>query len=259
MNKQRYLAELQKLLVFMTEEDKALAVRHFGDMFDAVGEEGAAALAQQLGSPTKAAIGLSRGYEPGSIKNLPAPPPGAGKPRASLTQTQEDPWGDLPTFDLPDAEPAAPAAEAPAEERPAPGQKPDFLREPPAEFVAPSRPAYHYERSLPLGAGIPLLALVMIAIGIPLLALTLVIMAVCLAPGAAGIFGASLAAIGGLWCLDILADAMLLFGATLLILAVGLLLLWGGIWLCVRLAGLYIRGVKWLCAELLGRKVTADE
>lgn len=259
MNKQRYLAELQKLLVFMTEEDKALAIRHYGDMFDTVGEEGEEELAQQLGSPTKSAIGLSRGYEPGSIQNLPAMPAKAQKPKASLTQTQEDPWGDLPTFEVPDLDlPEDPAA---AETKPEPRRKPDFLREMPEEDdpIEKTSPEYYYERSMPLGAGVTLLVLVMVALGLPLAALILALMAVCLAPGAAVVLGAYLAAVGGLWCLSILADAMLLFGAAFLILAVGLIVLWGGIWLCSRLAMLYVRGVQWLCGEFLGRKVMVHE
>ena len=259
MNKQRYLAELQKLLVFMTEEDKALAIRHYGDMFDAVGEEGEAELARQLGSPTKAAIGLSRGYEPGSIQSLPAMPAKKQKIKPALTQTQDDPWGDLPTFEIPDL--GIPDVPATAERKPEPQKKPDFLREMPEEDdrTENTAPEYYYERSMPLGAGIALLVLVMIALGIPLAALVMALMAVCLAPGAAIVFGAYLAAVGGLWCLSIIADAMLLFGAAFLILAVGLIVLWGGIWLCSRLAMLYIRGVQWLCGELLGRKVTVHE
>ncbi len=261
MNKQRFLAELQKLLVFMSEEDRALAIRHFCDMFDAVGEEREEELSRQLGSPTKAAIGLSRGYEPGSIQNLPPIPSMAQKPKASLTQTQEDPWGDLPTFEIPELELPDHLAEGAENKKPASPKKPDFLRDLPEEEedVLPRTPAYYYERSLSLGAGIPLFVLVMLALGLPLAGLSLALMAVCLAPGAAVLLGAYLAAIGGLWCLSMIADAMLLFGAAFLILAVGLILLWGGIWLCVRLVGLYIRGVRWLWGELLGRKVTVHE
>lgn len=261
MNKQRYLSELQSLLVFMTEEDRELAIRHYGDIFDAVGEAGTDELIRSLGSPTKSAIALSRGYEPGNIKNLPKAPAGAQKPRAALTQTQDDPWGDLPTFEIPAV------GEDPAEEFPVrqetPGTKPaEPLPEPEPEplpaFEAPE-PEEYYERSMPLGVGIPLLVLVMVAIGVPLAALVLALTAVCLAPGAAVIFGAYLIAVGGLWCLAYVADAVLLFGAALLVLAVGLVVLWGGIWLAGRMFILYARGVNWLGGELLGRKVTDDE
>ena len=261
MNKQRYLGELQSLLVFMTEEDRELAIRHYGNIFDAVGEDGAEDLIRSLGSPTKSAIALSRGYEPGSIKNLPKVPAMVQQPKAALTQTEDDPWGDLPTFEVPtiteDKTEAIPAeAETPEAERPAEFQKdePELSSEP-----EPTEPQTYYERSISLGLGIPLLILVLVAIGVPLAALVLALSVVCLAPGAAVIFGAYLIAVGGLWCLSYVADAVLLFGAALLVLAIGLVVLWGGLWLASRLMILYTRGVQWLCGELLGKKVTDDE
>lgn len=263
MNKQRYLAELQQLLVFMTEEDREQAIRHFGDIFDAAGVEGEATLVEKLGSPTKSAISLSRGYEPGTIKNLPVLPQGIGKPKAALTQTQDDPWGDLPTFEVPampegkdtpaEAAEAADGEEVPAEEIPA--EKPIL----PVEDEDDEEEEDEIDRPMPLGLGISLLTLILIAIGIPVAVLFLALMAVCVAPGAAVLFGAYLVAVGGLWCLGFMADAILMFGLAFLILAVGLLVLWGGIWLCSRLVLGYAAGVRWLSGELLGRKVTDDE
>lgn len=271
MNKQRYLSELQSLLVFMTEEDRELAVRHYGDIFDAAGENGVEDLVRSLGSPTKAAIALSRGYEPGNIKNLPQAPAAAEKPKTAFTQMEDDPWGDLPTFDIPSVE-GKPDREVPLEEEPAEvdasglelvsGPEEDPIPEAPEEPESPMEEpvqAEYYERSMPLGAGIPLLILVMVAIGVPVAALVLILAAVCLAPGGAVIFGAYLIAVGGIWCLSFAADAILLFGGALLVLAVGLAVLFGGVWLASRLFGLYARGVAWLCGEFLGRKVTEDE
>lgn len=261
MNKQRYLSELQSLLVFMTEEDRELAIRHYGDIFDAVGEDGADDLIRSFGSPTKSAIGLSRGYEPGNIKNLPKAPASVQKPKAALTQTEDDPWGDLPTFDIPSMV-EEPAEDIPTRtEAPKAEPSPDLRTEEPEPapaFESPE-PEEYYERSMPLGVGIPLLILVMIAIGVPLAAFILALCTVCLAPGAAVIFVAYLVAVGGLWCLSYVADAVLLFGTALLVLAIGLVILWGGLWLASRLVLLYVRGVRWLCGELLGRKVTDDE
>lgn len=264
MNKQRFLAELQRLLVFMTEEDRELAIRHYGDIFDAAGEDGEAALVESLGSPTKAAIALSRGYEPGSIKNLPKAPASLRKPKAALTQTEDDPWGDLPTFEIPTLEEDTPMPEA---EQPEEHESEAEAENKPIS-PTPEAPAWvedepdqeaEYDRPMPLGAGIALLTLVLIAIGIPLAAITLALMAVCLAPGAAVVLGAYLAAVGGLWCLGYMADAIMMFGLAFLVLAVGLIVLWGGIWLCSRLVKVYAMGVRWLCGELLGRKVTEDE
>ena len=261
MNKQRYLSELQSLLVFMTEEDRELAIRHYGDIFDAVGETGADDLIRSFGSPTKSAIGLSRGYEPGNIRNLPKAPAAVRKPKAALTQTEDDPWGDLPTFEIPSIG-EEPAKDIPVRQEAPKAEPAEPLPEPEAEplpVFESQEPEEYVERSMPLGVGIPLLVLVMLAIGVPLAALVLALCAVCLAPGAAVIFGAYMIAVGGLWSLSYIADAVLLFGAALLVLAVGLVVLWGGLWLATRLVLLYVRGVNWLCGELLGRKVTDDE
>lgn len=261
MNKQRYLSELQSLLVFMTEEDRELAIRHYSNIFDAAGEAGTDDLIRSLGSPTKSAISLSRGYEPGNIQNLPKAPASVQMPKAALTETEDDPWGDLPTFEVPvitdeHTEPFPAEPDANKAEPPVTFQKDE------AELSSapePMEPDIYYERSMPLGLGIPLLILVLLAIGIPLAVLALALSAVCLAPGAAVVFGAYLIFVGGLWCLSYMADAVLLFGAALLVLAVGLVILWGGIWLVSRLFLLYGRSVQWLCGELLGRKVTDDE
>lgn len=260
MNKQRYLGELQSLLVFMTEEDRELAIRHYGDIFDAAGEDRADELIRSFGSPTKSAIALSRGYEPGSIKNLPTSPVLVHAPKARPVPTP------LPTFELPPLEENT-TEELPAEAEIAPtvveNAKPeaptDSRKEESVPVPEPEEPELYYERTMPLGAGIALLVLVMAALGVPLAALVFALIAVCLAPGAAVVFGAYLAAVGGLWCLTYMADAILMFGLAFLILAVGLVLLWGGIWLASRLALLYVHGVQWLCGELLGRQVTDDE
>lgn len=257
MSKQRYLAELQRLLVFMTEEDREQAIRHFGDIFDAVGEEGEASLLETLGSPTKSAISLSRGYEPGSVKNLPDLSLFTKKTKAALTDTDGDPWGDLPTFDSPPAE----TDETPAEPEEAVSHE-DVVPAPEEELPLPAEPEKKersVDRPMPLGVGIPLLALILIAIGIPVAGLFLGLMVVCVAPGSAVIFGAYLAAVGGLWCLSYLADALLMFGLAFLILSVGLLVLWGGIWLCSRLVLGYVLAVRWLSGVLLGKKVSDYE
>ena len=313
MNKQRYLAELRRLLVFMNDEDREEAVRRCGEAFDAVGPEGEAALIGDMGSPTKMAIGLSRGYEPGRIPDViprtaivrPTAPESTETPPAAegelMPPEPEITWTELPTFDssetvepedaaeaAPPSEesvreaipPEVPAAEespvtaeepAPAPEPPA-EEKPEWQEETPAEDAGepagetqepdePSeepRPHTIIERTMPLGLGIPLFILVFGALGIPLGILCLALSLVLLAPGCAILFGAYLIGVGGLWCTAYMADAVLLFGAAFIVLAVGLLVLWLGIWLAVKLWTVYVRGVGWIAGELLGRKVTAD-
>lgn len=250
MNKQRYLAELQRLLVFMTEADRAETVRRYSDLFDIAGPEGESELLNSIGSPTKAAIGLSRGYEPGNLSQLPGMPEENGKPAPALTQTQDDPWGDLPAFDLPDFV----SEEQEADEN-APKDKAFSMPDLPGctPFSGQERkPAV--SRSMPLWLGIPLFVIVIVGLGIPLAAVLAALIAALIAPGCAALFGAWLVAVGGLWCVSFMADAILLFGAAFIVLSLGIVLLCGGIWLDGKLAALYIRGLRWVGGELLGRR-----
>lgn len=295
MNRQRFLAELRRLLVFMSEEDRDEAVRRCGEAFDAAGPEGESALIADMGSPTKLAIGLSRGYEPGKIPDV-IPKTAIVRPKAAEAAPAEgellpaEPkvtWTDLPSFELHEAGPAepeaAPAAEAPAEEpasaaeAPAPEEAPvpaaepekaaDEKREWKNETPEPvaGEPAAEpegshtaVERTMPLWLGIPLFILVFGALGIPLGILCLALSLALLIPGAAILFGAYLIGVGGLWCTAYMADAVLLFGAAFIVLAVGMLVLWLGIWIAVKLFTAYGKGVGWIAGELLGRKVTTD-
>ncbi len=274
MNKQRYLAELQRLLVFMTEEDRTLTVRRYADMFDEAGEDGADALIVRIGSPTKAAIALSRGYEPGSAAypgdEPPEEAPRQPEPKPERTPAPDGLWDDLLDYDLPDymAEDAPFAEESSEDEDDMPGGEAAYTGDDrvPAWDVPPDEPWREqaargdlYTRSVPLGLGIPLFVLITAAIGIPLFVLAVAVMAALLAPGLAGIFGAYLSAVGGLWCISYVADAILLFGLAFLILAVGLIVLWAGVWIDAKIIDLCARGIQWLSGELLGRKVTGDE
>ena len=299
MNKQRYLAELRRLLVFMSDEDRDEAVRRCGEAFDAAGPEGEAVLIAEMGSPTKMAIQLSRGYEAGKIPDVipkpvvarPAPveAPAAGTPAVEelLPPEPQVTWTEMPAFDPSAAEaaeaktdgtagePAKPETESAPEETPAepgagtppapaePAPEPEPSPEGPHgwknETPAPAAEARTVvERSMPLGLGIPLFILVFGALGIPLGLLCLALSLVLLCPGCAILFGAYLIGVGGLWCTAYMADAVLLFGAAFIVLAVGLLALWLGIWLAVKLFTAYGKGVGWIAGELLGRKVTTD-
>ena len=61
INRQKFLAELAKLLTFMYEEDRQLALRIYERMFDAVADENA--LIQGLVSPTRQAVVIARTYD----------------------------------------------------------------------------------------------------------------------------------------------------------------------------------------------------
>ena len=61
INKQRFLAELGKLLTFMQEDDRVRALELYNDIFDEVGNE--TAVLQLLVSPTRQAVNLARAYD----------------------------------------------------------------------------------------------------------------------------------------------------------------------------------------------------
>lgn len=260
MNKQRYLAELQRLLVFMTEEDRTQTIRRYGELFDAAGPEGETELIRQIGSPTKAAIGLSRGYEPGNpALPLPQAPAEAvsdkepeAEPEAAHPDADEDPFGEMPSFELPDYMSLPDEGDEQGERR----------------FSMPDLPAYtgadehggsaDAQRSIPLGLGIALFVLVILGLGVPLAAVAAGLCAALLVPGCGVFAGAYLFFVGGLWCLSYIADAILLFGGAFVVLALGIILFFAGLWLDGKLIALYIRGLRWVAGELFGRR-TANE
>ncbi|MCI6487888.1 MAG: hypothetical protein MSA25_07495 [Clostridiales bacterium] len=60
INKQKFLAELARLLTFMYEEDRQEALAMYEGMFDEAGDE--QALLQALASPTRQAVVIARAY-----------------------------------------------------------------------------------------------------------------------------------------------------------------------------------------------------
>ena len=158
MNKQRYLAELGQLLIFMTSADRALTLEKFGALFDEAGPGGAEALAGRIGSPTKNAIRLSRSYMPGCLTdeilfqgmdlNMPAPEPAPVKEPEPEDEAEEavaeEPryaGPEMPDLsDMPEL-PDLPDAEAPAEEEPEPEAEDEDAGEPEEETPPAPAPA----------------------------------------------------------------------------------------------------------------------
>ena len=61
INKQKFLAELGRLLTFMYEEDRRMALAMYSDMFDSCRDE--ELMVQRLGSPTRQAVAIARNYD----------------------------------------------------------------------------------------------------------------------------------------------------------------------------------------------------
>lgn len=69
INKQKFLAELGRLLTFMSEEDRIEALTLYEKMFDDAGDEQALMSAMQ--SPTRQAVVIARAYDAGSRRQSP--------------------------------------------------------------------------------------------------------------------------------------------------------------------------------------------
>ena len=75
INKQKFLAELGRLLAFMYDEDRKMALAMYSDMFDSCRDE--ELLVQSLGSPTRQAVAVARNYDAKSRKQQLASEDGA--------------------------------------------------------------------------------------------------------------------------------------------------------------------------------------
>lgn len=254
MNKQRFLAELRRLLVYMTEDDRDLTIRRYAEMFDDVGESGEQAFIQSLGTPTKVAISLSRGYEPGKVVEL-SEPPQIQKPQES-EPFPEIPWAEVPDFTLPDDFwTSEPEPDEPEPEKKESKPVPPVEKEPPVQQEPEEAPVRHpVKRPMPLGIGIPLFVLGAVCVGLPLAAAAIAVILTLLSPGAAGVVAAGLTAIGAMWCMTYIADALLMFGLAFLVLAVTLMLLWAGVWCDIKLVDLYVHLVRAFAGAVFGKK-----
>lgn len=125
MTRNQFLVDLKKSLSFMTAEDREAAILFYTEIFDEAGPENEQQVLEELGSPLRVAIRLSREYTPepdapkGAELALP-PQPDLQQPiSANRTNT---PWmgqlwhtGEIPPWRLPQEAPA-PSEEAPSEE-----------------------------------------------------------------------------------------------------------------------------------------------
>ena len=356
MNKRQYLAELSNLLAFMTSEDRSEVLHYYGDRFDSAGEENSQHVISELGTPTFAAITLSRAYQHGdkiwkdnseasstdseedseAAAGISISEEGqsdtagedtvtqvaeeqaesASEPDMPEEETASDEPTDAPqTADMSEsvpeiAEPAAdetdldeavfaaaeddseeigeiqeahaaapeeptdaaafeklPQTEAPEEsafdalpeervcsvfeekqnEADAPdadaGENVSEPEIPSAEITdsedgrlfADLAPEEETVASGPSGFKKFLRTAFYIIPGAPMAIIAAAVSVLLAVPGAVLCFAAYLTAIGGIWCLGFLADALLIFGLAAVLLAFGIVLLWLGVWAAIQL------------------------
>ena len=146
INKQKFLAELAKLLTFMYEEDRQRALAAYSDMFEDAEDE--QALLQALVSPLRQAVEVARAYNSGKqslstetksregaepndafmdtiwrIREEALPekkqPPEVDEDQISLFDAAEEPHQAAPSEPAEEAEPAGQSAESAEEAEPA--------------------------------------------------------------------------------------------------------------------------------------------
>lgn len=221
INKQSYMAELAKLLGFMSAWDRRDTLQKYDALFDEAAD--IEELVATLGSPTKLAIGLASDY-------VPSPAP------VSLPVEPSE------------AEAEKPVSEESAEESALESEEAEeSAEESVPEEAVPAKPARKVRffgllvsLVFTLLIGIPV-ALLLICIGLPFIVSGLGL--------GAGLVWAAVSAIP---MLALFSDILALLGVGLVLMALALLLFWFGLWVSFELGYLWISGV----VLRLGRALT---
>ena len=298
INKKQFLAELGRLLTFMSEEDRKTALGIYGDMFDDAPDE--QALTGFLISPTRQAVYMARAYNkkpesafdpmkeygeepeepederPGYIKALDharaeAEKDGIVSPYSFAEPESEEPLEETEPEELQEVDDFLLSKDTESEETEE-TEKPEEAEEPVKNVETVEDEENDEDEPIETGKTEitqvskgktvkkrPLLLLLFLLIFIPLGLLGIVCLigfaAVALACGAAacalGIFGVRAALTG----FPIVADIIIILGAALISLALGLLFFWIFIWLLFsvipglikEIAGL---GKRWYLKEV---------
>ena len=279
IDRQKYVAELGKLLSGMAPQDREAVLRGINARFDAEGDD--AAVIASLGSPTFAAVTVLRGYTPPEEGELgsryePEPEP-AQEPEPEPAQEPEpepvqEPEPAAEAEPAPEAEPEAEAepeteTEAGAEAEPeveaeaeAEAEYADTAADEPAgEDAAPELPPFWDgppELPKPPKAKVGLLILYILFGLVICLPVTVALTGLALGIFVLGGAGIGLGALLASFCflgMNVVADILLLAGAAVVAAALGLMLLFFAGWFFLRgvvgFADLIIRKGRDWCYE----------
>ena len=137
IDRQKYVAELGKLLSGMAPQDREAVLRGVNARFDEEGDD--AAVIASLGSPTFAAVSVLRGYTPpeeGASDSVPMPEPRRARPEPKPVAPEPiEPEPEEPAAPE-EAEPEEPEAESAEADEPSPVEP-----VPEAESTEPAEPA----------------------------------------------------------------------------------------------------------------------
>lgn len=145
IDRQKYVAELGKLLSGMAPQDREAVLRGVNARFDEEGDD--AAVIASLGSPTFAAVSVLRGYTPpeeGASDSVPMPEPRRARPEPKPVEpTPIEPEPEEPAAPE-EAGPEEPEAESAAADEPSPVEP-----VPDEESTEPAEPAPEPETAPP--------------------------------------------------------------------------------------------------------------
>ena len=206
----------------MSPWDRKVELRRYERMFDLAADPDK--LIEDLGTPTKVAVGLARDY-------VASPPPEAS--RWDELQKEQQPLPDAPE------DGAEPLEEAPVAETEAEAERPKRRARPGGviAFVL-----------FTLVIGVPV-TVALVCIGLPFLALGITLIAAAVSTVLQNIGAFRLAS-----------DLLLALGGGMAAAAVGLFLAWFGLWLCITLCRLWIAKVMIPLANTLcyGKEARTD-
>lgn len=223
------MAEITKLLGFMSSWDRAATLEKYSALLDTYTDE--EDIIEMLGTPTKLAIDLARDY-------VPTPPP--AKPAAA--EIPEEVSEEVPeeVYEEADAEETAPDPDAQtrfAAVQQALAQQTESAAPEIAE--APTEQKRSAKRRVKPAASV-FYAIACILIGLPVAILLIALGVPALMLGTGVIVTAVLTVFSILGSLSLISDILLLIGGALVAAAIGLLLLWLGLWISLELGWLWI-------------------
>ena len=235
------MAEITKLLGFMSSWDRAATLEKYSALLDTYTDE--EDIIEMLGTPTKLAIDLARDYVP---TPPPAKPAAAEFPEEVPEEVSEEVPEEVPeevseeVSEEADAEETAPDPDAQARfaavqqalvqqaESAAPeiAEAPTEQKRSAKRRVKPAASVFYAIACILIGLPV---AILLIALGVPALML-----------GTGVIVTAVLTVFSILGSLSLISDILLLIGGALVAAAIGLLLLWLGLWISLELGWLWI-------------------
>lgn len=247
------MAELDRLLGFMSSWDRYAALKKYQALFAAASDE--EALIEELGTPTKLAIDLAAAY-------VPTPSPSALANAliqcpVALEDMLRAPGAPAATLDEPEPEEADDGAPKPETWVFESAGEPESIEAAPEAEPEPelqwgdtaAAPASRVRGGVLAAYLIPA-----IVIGLPVAAVLVCVGVPFLCGGGALIYGAVHEVLKVLGSLTLVSDMLLTGGAALLLCAVGLLLAWFGLWLSIQLCWVWVNA---LCG--LGRRLCVRE